>query len=61
MGSWGVVPCEGGGPHENPRSLSSPRAWKLDFQKKSKDGGTDGQTDGPILSAGCMKKVTTFS
>ena len=28
MGSWGV-PCEG--PHENPRSLFSPRAEKYEF------------------------------
>ena len=36
-----VMGFSGGGPRENPRSLSSPKAEKLDFQKYSFFGQTD--------------------
>ena len=47
--TWSSGGVPGGGPRENPSSLSSPRAWKLDFQNL---GFLDRPTDQPILSAG---------
>ena len=45
----GGVP--GGGPRENPRSVSSPKAEKFLAVKIVTDRPTDGQTEGVILSA----------
>ena len=36
----------GGGPRENPRSLSSPKAEKFLAEKIWNDGRSDGSTDG---------------
>ena len=60
VGGWEIKWVPGGGPRENPRSLSSPKAEKF-LAVKIIDGPTDGRTDGPteglILSARSRIKI----